>query len=483
MQTALIARILGILIVIYSFSMLPPLGVSLWYHDGAWWNFVLSFFFMLGVGLGLWFSSPEPLQELEARDGFVITVVFWVVLSIISSLPLLFIAHISLSDAVFEAISGFTTTGATVIVGLDQLPKSILYYRSQLHLLGGLGIIVLAMAILPMLGVGGMQLYRAEAPGPMREDKITPRLSHTVKALIYVYFGLTAACGVAYWQAGMSPFDAVLHSFGTVSTGGFSPYDASFAHFNSPLIEFIAIIFMWLGSLNFALHYLSIYHLNINYHWRDPQTVVFTEMLLVLILISTLTLFAFGSFPDLLTCLRHASFHVVSIVSSTGFTTTGFTDWPSFLPALILGSAFIGGCVGGTTGGIKILRVILLYKQALREIQRLIHPNAVIPVRIGNIKVSSHVAEAVWGFSMLYLVSFLFLSFLLLAVDPKLDLVTAFAAIATCLNLVGPGLGKVASNFVAVNELGLWICSLAMLLGRLEIFTVLVLFMPSFWNK
>ncbi len=483
MQFALIRRILGLLLILYSLSLLPPMGVSLFYEDDYHYAFLIPFVLMLMLGGLLWLGGRRPFKELHLRDGFVVTVVFWGVLSLVSALPFLFITHISLAQAFFEAVSGFTTTGATAIVGLDKLPRSILYYRQQLQFLGGLGVIVLALAMLPMLGIGGMQLYRAEAPGPMRDDKITPRLAHTAKALVYVYVGLTIACGLAYYWAGMDLFDAIAHAMTTVSTAGFSPHDASMGYFNSPLVEGVAVVFMLLGSLNFAIHYLALHRANLDLrpYWRDIQTRAFFGIVAVLVLITTLVLYFSGEYPEFLQALRHAGFQIVSIITTTGYTTQEYHHWPLFLPVLVFGCGFIGGCVGGTTGGMKIMRIILLYKQGAREIMRLIHPNAVIPIRIGNTTVPGTVAEAVWGFAFLYMASFLLMALLLMATG--LDIVTAFAAASSCLNLIGPALGDVAGNFAEISDAALWICSFTMLLGRLEIFTVLVLLMPAFWYR
>ena len=415
------------------------------------------------------------------HDGFLITAVFWTVLSIVGALPFLFVLDLSIAQAVFEAVSGFTTTGATVITNLDNLPESILYYRQQLQWLGGLGVIVLAVAVLPMLGIGGMQLYRAETPGPMRDEKLTPRLGNTAKALLYIYIVLTVACTFAYWVAGMSLFDAIGHSYSTVATGGFSTHDASLGYYNSPVIEIIAMIFIILGSLNFTVHFVAWHKLDIRHYWQDIQGRVFIYIVLALIAITVVVLMWKGVYTHFWTALRYASFEVISIISSTGYAIDDFSSWPLFLPVLILGSGFIGGCVGSTAGGFRVVRFILLYKQAAREIMRLIHPNAVIAVKIGQQKVSDSVAQAVWGFSFLYMASYVFLSLLFLATG--VDYITAFSGVAATLNMTGPGLGGVAGTYKDISDAGLWILSFAMLLARLEIFTLLVLLTPAFWRR
>lgn len=483
MQPSVIKRILGILLISFSFTLLPPMGVSLWYQDGTLNAFIIAFIFMFGIGLIFWHPSRHYKKELHLHDGFMITAVFWSVLSIVGALPFLFILDLTIAQAVFEAVSGFTTTGATVISNLDILPKSILYYRQQLQWLGGLGVIVLAVAMLPMLGIGGMQLYRAETPGPMRDERLTPRLEHTAKALLYIYITLTVACALAYWMAGMTLFEAIGHSYSTVATGGFSTHDASLGYYNSPMIEIIAMVFIMLSSLNFTVHYFVWHHkFDVRQYWRDIQSRVFIYIVLVIIAITVAVLMSQGVYTHFWTALRYASFQVISIISSTGYATTdNSSNWPLFLPVLILGSGFIGGCVGSTAGGFRVIRFILLYKQAIREIRRLIHPNAVFAVKIGNKKITDNVTQAVWGFAFLYMASYIFLSMLFMATG--VDIITAFSGVAATLNMTGPGLGNVAVTYGGISDIGLWILSFAMLLGRLEIFTVLVLFSPAFWKR
>jgi len=481
MQLSVTQRILGLLLISFSFTLLPPMGVSLWYQDEGLHAFIIAFLVMFGMGIAFWFPARKAKKELHLHDGFMITAVFWTVLSVVGALPFLFVPNMTLAKAVFEAVSGFTTTGATVINHIDSLPKSILYYRQQLQWLGGLGIIVLAVAVLPMLGIGGMQLYRAETPGPMRDEKLTPRLENTAKALLYIYISLTVACALAYWIAGMTLFDAIGHSYSTVATGGFSTHDESLGYYNSPLIEIIAMVFIILGSLNFTVHFVVWHKKKIRHYWEDIQGRVFIYIVLVLIAITVLVLMWKGVYTHFWTALRYASFEVISIISSTGYATADFSAWPLFLPVLILGSGFIGGCVGSTAGGFRVIRFILLYKQAIREIMRLIHPSAVIVVKIGNKKVPDTVAQAVWGFSFLYIASYVFLSMLFMATG--VDVLTAFSGVAATLNMTGPGLGDVAVTYGGISDSGLWILSFTMLLARLEIFTLLVLLTPAFWRR
>ncbi|WP_353570462.1 TrkH family potassium uptake protein [Candidatus Albibeggiatoa sp. nov. BB20] len=481
MHFTIIQKILGFLLIAFSLTLAPPMLVSVIYQDKALGALLVAFFVMFGLGMMFWFPARHSKQELYLRDGFIITAVFWSVLGVVGALPFLFLDNITIAKAVFESVSGFTTTGATVLSGLDEMPKSLLYYRQQLQWLGGLGIIVLAVAILPMLGIGGMQLYRAEAPGPMRDEKLTPRLAHTAKALLFIYSSLTISCALAYWAAGMTLFDAICHSYTTVATGGFSTHDASLGFYDNIWIEVIAIFFMMMGSLNFSIHFIAWRKHDLMTYRHDFQGMVFIGIVAGLIAISIAVLMWTGEYSNFFTALRYASFQVVSIISSTGYLTDEFHQWPLFLPILILGSGFIGGCVGSTTGGIRVVRMILLYKQAAREIMRLIHPNAIITVKIGQRKVSDSVAQAVWGFSFLYMASFILLSLMFMATGA--DMVTAFAGVASTLNMTGPSLGTVALTFESVeSSAGLWILSFAMLLGRLEVFTLLVLLTPAFWR-
>lgn len=467
--------------MLFSGTMVPPIAVAFWYEDGEVVHFLYSLAVTFVTGLMLWLPVRGHHRELRASDGFVVVALFWTVLSLLSALPFMFSPHLSFTDSVFEAVSGFTTTGATVIIGLDHLPRSILYYRQQLQWLGGMGIIVLAVAIFPMLGVGGMQLYRAETPGPIKEDKLTPRIAQTARALWYIYLGLTAACALAYWAAGMSMFDAVGHSFATIATGGFSTHDASLAYFNSTLIESIAIVFMLLGGINFAVHFIAWRSRNICSYLRDAEA---RSFLIIVVSVSALivaSLMITGHYPDIWDAMRYGVFHVVSVITTTGFTVSDFSVWPVFLPILMMVITFIGGSAGSTAGGIKVIRVVLLYKQGMREVGRLVHPSAIIPVKFGGRVLSDTVIESVWGFFSLYIISTIVLTMLMMATG--LDAVTAFSAIATCINVTGPGLGEVATNFTSVTPFGKWVSVFAMLLGRLEIFTVFVLLTPSFWRR
>ncbi len=478
-----VARILGLLLMLFSLTMLPPVFVSAWYGDGSAPAFVSGFLITLLAGATIWFPLRQQARELRTRDGFLVVTGFWTLLGAFSATPLLFVETppLSVTEAVFEAISGLTTTGATVIVGLDRLPPAVLYYRAQLHWLGGMGIIVLAVAVLPMLGVGGLQLYRAETPGAVKDTKLTPRITETAKALWSIYVGLTVACALAYWAAGMTPFDAICHSFATLATGGFSTHDASLAFFGSPVIDGIAIAFMVLAGANFALHFLAFQSGTLRNYGRDPE---FRGYLLILAAASLFIagyLLAVDHHQDVSRALLDATFHVVSIMTTTGFTTADFSAWPGSVPVLLVFIMFVGGCGGSTTGGIKVMRWLLLYRQGAREVVRLIHPAAEIPVRLGFTVVPQRVVDAVWGFFAIYVV--LFSIMMLILVGTGVDQVTAFSAIATTVNNVGPGLGEVAANFKALAPVDKWVCVVAMLLGRLEIFTLFVLISPAFWRR
>jgi len=410
-------------------------------------------------------------------------VLFWTVLAGFGSIPLLLSSNpqLNLTDALFESMSGLTTTGATVLTGIDHLPPSILYYRQQLQWLGGMGIIVLAVAVMPMLGVGGMQLYRAETPGPMKDSKLTPRITETAKALWYIYLGLTVACALGYWFAGMTLFDAVGHSFSTVAIGGFSTHDQSIGYYDSPWILAIATVFMLVSAINFALHFTAVRARRPGVYLKDPEVRAFAGFIITVAAVAVVMLIYWRSFDTVGETLWHGVFQVVSVGTTTGFTTSGYHWWPSFLPVMLIIMSAVGGCAGSTAGGMKMIRAVLLYKQGRREIEKLIHPSALIPIKLGAKPVPDHVINAVWGFFALYILSYVGLSIAMTATGA--DLVTAFSAVTACLNNLGPGLGTVADNYKDLDNIGKWILCAAMLLGRLEIFTLLVLLSPAFWRS
>ena len=483
MQLSVIQRILGLLLMVFSLSLIPPFAVAAWYADEGLQAFAAAFVITFGAGLAAWLPVHRRRKELRLRDGFVVVVMFWTVLSLTGALPFLFSPHpeVSLTDAVFESVSGLTTTGATVITGLDQLPRSILYYRQQLQWLGGMGIIVLAVAVLPMLGIGGMQLYRAETPGPMKDSKLTPRITETAKALWYIYLSLTVICILAYWAAGMELFDAVGHAYATVAIGGFSTHDASIGYYQSTLIEMIAVVFLFISGVNFALHFTAWRRRSLKSYLLDSEFLFYAFLIAITAALVIVVLYWSGVYEDPVEALTTGLFQAVSIATTGGFTTAEFYNWPGFVAILLLFSSFVGGCAGSTGGGIKVIRFLLLIKQGLREIIRLIHPSAQIPVRIGDKSISSRVVEAVWGFFSLYVASFI-LMYLAIALT-GVDLMTAFSAVAACINNLGPGLAGVGAHYADLNDTAKWILCFAMLLGRLEIFTLLVLLTPGFWQR
>jgi trk system potassium uptake protein TrkH len=483
MSAAIIQRILGLLLLVSSVTMLPPLLIALWLGENSREDFGITLLVLLLFGLLIWYPVRNFRQELRVRDGFVVVALFWVVLALAGSLPFLFAEQpqMGFTDAMFEATSGLTTTGATVLTGIDRLPRSILFYRQELQWLGGMGIIVLAVAVLPMLGIGGMQLYRAETPGPMKDNKLTPRITETAKALWYIYMGLTVCCAVAYWFAGMDLFDAITHSFSTVAIGGFSTHDLSIGYFNSPAIELVAVVFMLLAGVNFSLHFLAWRSVSVLAYFRDSEFRTYITVLGLTAVITVTYLHLNGTFPNIGDALHHGIFQVVSIGTTTGFTTAAYFHWPGFLPVMLLFTSFIGGCAGSTGGGMKVIRFLLLFKQGIREITRLVHPSAQIPVKIGNKAMPERVVESVWGFFATYVGCFTLMMLVLLATG--LDQVTAFSAVAACLNNLGPGLGEVGYHYGDINETAKWVLSMAMILGRLEIFTLLVLLSPAFWRR
>ena len=485
MHASIILKILGTLLMLFSvLANFLPLLVSLTYQDGMHFSFLSSTIIIFSIG-GLLFiiTRSKGGRDLGTRDGFLIVTLFWTVLGIAGCLPFLFSSALDLSitDAVFESVSGLTTTGATVVSGLDNLPKSLLFYRQQLQWLGGMGIIVLAISLLPMLGIGGMQLYRAESPGPIKDNKLLPRLAETAKALWYIYLALTILCGVSYWIAGMDLFDAISHSFATIAIGGFSTYDQSIGHFENPAIEAVAVVFMFIAGVNFAMHFTAWQTRSIRHYLRDPEFLFYSFILLIVSVITISVLYFSEIYLNLFDVTIKGVFQVISFATTTGFTTADFNAWPLFLPYLLLYASIIGACAGSTGGGMKAIRILLIFKQGFREVQRLIHPKAVIPVKLGRNPVPDRIIESVWGFFAVYVMAFLVMLLALLATG--LDIITAFSAVGACINNLGPGLAEVSETYGTLPTEAKWILCVAMLLGRLEVFTLLVLFTPMFWRR
>ncbi len=483
MHLAIIQRIIGQFLMLFSITLLPPVVIDLLYQEGAAHAFFYSYLVLLAIGFLLFLPVRKQSNDLRLRDGFVVVVLFWMVLGVAGALPLYLYENLDISivDALFESISGLTTTGATVLVGLDHLPHSILFYRQELQWLGGMGIIVLAVAVMPMLGIGGMQLYKAETPGPVKDNKLTPRIAETAKALWYIYLGLTIACAIAYWIAGMNLFDAVAHSFSTVAIGGFSTHDASIGYFDSKAIEFVAIIFMFLGAINFALHFSVARSKTLSPYFRDAEFRLYASLLIIISALSVYVLYSQSVYHDLSDAFREGIFQTISIATTSGFVTSDFSSWPVFIPVLLLFSSFIGGCAGSTGGGMKVIRILLLIKQGQREILRLIHPNAQVTVKLGKQPVKNSIIDAVWGFFAAYVA--LFALMMLILMFNGLDQITAFSAVAATINNLGPGLGEVSANYASLSDFNKLVLCFSMLLGRLEIFTLLVLLTPAFWRK
>ncbi len=483
MNLLVVQRVLGLLLMLFSITMLPPIGFSIGFKDGAWLSFVQGFALTFTAGVAIWLPVRRVHREMRLRDGFLVVASFWTVLGTFGAAPLYLseMLNLSLTDAIFESMSGLTTTGATVLIGLDDLPPSILYYRQQLQWLGGMGIIVLAVAVLPMLGVGGMQLYRAETPGPVKDTKLTPRITETAKALWYVYLAFTILCASGFFLAGMDWFDALCHAFSTVAIGGFSTHDASIGYFDSTAIDLITIVFMFLAGINFSLHFFAWRYIRFGHYLADMEFKAYAAILGGVCLLVVGSLFFNGTYDNGGDTIINGVFQAVSVATTTGFATEPFAAWPGAIPVALIFASFIGGCAGSTAGGIKVIRWLLIYKQGIREIVRLVHPSAEIPVKLGNAAVQPRVIDAVWGFFSVYVVVFSVM--LILMMMTGLDQVTAFSAVAATLNNLGPGLGDVAAGFMTVPDTAKWIAIAGMLLGRLEIFTLLVLISPAFWRR
>jgi trk system potassium uptake protein len=483
MNLAVVLRILGLMLMMFSLSMLPPIGVAIGYQDGHAHVFAMSFVVVATIGVMLWLPVRHVIRDLRLRDGFLVVAMFWLFLALAGAIPLLItdVPDLSFTDAVFEAVSGFTTTGATVIAGLDALPPSVLYYRQQIQWFGGIGIIVLAVALFPVLGIGGMSLYKADTPGPFKDQKLTPRITQTAKALWGIYVTLTAACALAYWLAGMTPFDAIGHAYATVSTAGFSTHDASLAYFDSATIDAIACVFMFLGGTSFVLHFTVARGGDPRLYWRDTEFHAYFWIVAVMVGFATLYLWLAGEFDTLATSLRHAALQVISVQTSTGFLTTGFADWPGPVPTFMMLMTVICACAGSTSGGMKVIRWLIVFRQGVAELKRLVHPSAEIPVKLAGRPVPERVIMGVAGFFAMYFIVFAFLMFLMMLFG--LDQVSAWAAVAATLNNVGPGLGEVAWTFKDVPDSAKWVATIAMLVGRVEIFALVLLLTPAFWER
>ncbi len=485
MQRSLtVIHALGMMLIMFSVTYILPICTSLIYQDGTLLDFALAMGMTLAVGCLMWLLTRHNKGELSIRHGYLLVVMMWTAMPAFATLPLLLLINgLSFTDAYFETMSGMTTTGATVLTGLDALPPALNLWRHELIWLGGMGIIVLAVAILPLLGIGGRQLYKAETPGPMKDSSLTPRITETARNLWLVYLCITVACIISLNVAGMSWLDAICHAFSTMGLGGFSTHDASVGYFNSAVIEFVLIVFMLLAAMNFATHFLAWREKSLKLYLRDTEALA----TIILILVSCLAIGTFlwwqGTYPSFWTALRHASFNLVSIATDCGFASVDFNHWPMFAPLWMLFLSCISASSGSTGGGIKMVRTLILIKQAGREFLKLLHPSAVNPLKIGGRVVPNNVVFSVLGFIFLYFMSVVVLTFAL--VISGLDFVSAFSGIIACINNAGPGLGILgpASNYGVLSDFQTWVCTLAMLIGRLEIVTVLIIFTPHFWRR
>jgi trk system potassium uptake protein TrkH len=479
-----LARVFGLMLMVFSVTYILPILTSVIFRDGTLTLFLEDMLFTLSAGALLWLATRRFEQELKAKEGFLLVVVTWVGIAAFATFPLMSdLDNLSFTDAYFETMSGLTTTGGTVLAGLDQLPAAINLWRHELNWLGGMGIIVLAVAILPVLGIGGRQLFMAETPGPMKESKLTPRITETAKNLWLVYAGITAVCIVALRYAGMSWLDAICHAFSTMGLGGFSTHDANIGYFDSPAIEGVLMVFMLLAGMNFATHFLAIRSKGLGPYSHDIEAAPYLILLLSSCLGIGLYLWVKGTYADFWTALRHASFNLISIATDCGFSSVDFDLWPIFAPLWMLFLSCISVCTGSTGGGIKMMRALILVKQSQLQMFMLAHPTAVNPLKLGGIVIPSSIILSILGFIFVYFMSVVSLTLIL--VISGLDFISSFSAIVACINNAGPGLAQVgpAANFAGLTDFQTWICTLAMFLGRIEIFTALILFTPAYWRR
>ncbi len=479
-----ILHVLGMIVLVFGLSMLAPLLMSEWTRDGAQRAYDEAALVTVGSGLFLFLMGRHWRRELKTRDGILLVVLTWTLLPAYAALPLLiYMPDLSLADAYFEAMSGLTATGATVLSGLDDLPDSINLWRAQLHWVGGLGVIVLVTAVLPLLGVGGRQMFKAETPTPMKDQKLTPRMAETAKGLWVVYVLLTTVCIGVLWVLGMSLFDAVVHAFSVMGLGGFSSHDASLGYFDSLPLEIAVGVFALVAGINFATHFGFLRNHRFGLYGQDPEIRWFLGFVLISGVALALLLWQRDVFLDFPSALRYAVFNTISVATTLGFATTDYGQWPFFAGLWLMFLCSFSTSAGSTGGGIKMMRAVLLYKQVYRELQKLIHPNAQIPLRLGEEVVPNKIVYAVLAFLFIYVASIVSLSFVLSFTG--LDVLTSFSAIVACINNTGPGLGQVgpATTYAVLNDFQITVCTFAMLLGRLELFTLLVVLTPAFWRK
>lgn len=477
-------HVLGMIVALFGVSMLAPLLLAEMTQDGAQRAYDLAVLITIASGVAMWLLGRHWRRDLKTRDGILLVVLTWTLLPWFAALPLLiYMPDLSLADAYFEATSGLTATGATVLSGLDDLPNSINLWRAQLHWLGGLGVIVLVTAVLPLLGVGGRQMFKAETPTPMKDQKLTPRMAETAKGLWVVYIILTLACILVLWGLGMSGFDAVVHAFSIMGLGGFSSHDASLGYFDSLQIEIAVAGFALIAGINFATHFAVLRGHGLSVYRHDPEVRWFLGFVLISGIVLAVLLWQRDIFLDLPTALRYSLFNTISVATTLGFATTDYGQWPFFAGLWLLFLCSFSTSAGSTGGGIKMMRAILLYKQVYRELTKLIHPNAQIPLHLGEQVVPAKIIYAVLAFMFIYVASIVSLSFVLSFTG--MDVLTAFSAIVATINNTGPGLGQVgpATTYAVLSDFQVSVCSFAMLLGRLELFTLLVVLTPAFWRR
>jgi len=476
--------LLGVLTIGFGVLMLVPLSLSWLTADGAHGAYDEAVLITIASGSGMALAARRRRREMEVRESFLLVALIWCLLPAFGALPLyLHLRELSWTDAYFEAVSGLTATGATVLSGLDELPLSINFWRTFMHWIGGLGVVVLAVAVLPMLGFGGRSLLKAETPGPMKDAKVTPRITETAKGLWVVYVILTVACTIGLHYAGMSLWDALMHAFSIMGLGGFSTKDASLGHFDSLQIELVVIFFALLAGINYSTHFIAFSRRSLRAYRFDIEAHYYLIVLALSSLGLTFYLLPDEIYADFLTTYRYVAFHSVSLATSLGFATTDYAQWPIFAQLWILFLGSFVACSGSGGGGIKMIRAVILYKQVFRELMRAMHPRGLHPVRFGEANIPDPILHAVLGFLFIYVVTIVVLSLLLIAT--RLDVITAFSAVVACLNNTGPGLNLVgpATTYAVLTDLQTWVCTWAMLLGRLEIFTLLVILLPAFWRR
>ncbi|MEY4589359.1 MAG: hypothetical protein RL497_1435 [Pseudomonadota bacterium] len=476
-----IVHLCSVLLILYSLSMFGPILVNIWYEDGDFYGFFITFILAFSIGITGWQFTRGGETKLATRDGFLVVVLFWLVFSVVSALPFMLdkYVHASIPDAFFESISGITTTGGTIMPHVDILPHAILYYRAQLNFLGGLGIIVLALAILPLLGVGGSKLYQSESVGPLREDKLSPRLADTAKQLWLVYSGLAIAALLSFKVAGLGWFDSLCYALSTVALGGFSTHDASLGFYNNLSVEMVAGVFSFLSGINFALYYRLTIARSMMPLLKDPELKAYFFIALGVAAFTIIELYRSGRFP-MTESLVHGFFQSMSVMTDNGLAAADYPNWPAHIVIFLMLSSYIGGCVGSTCGGLKIMRVVLCYKQTHQEIKQLIHTNGIFPTKINTHIVSDRMMQSVWSFAFLYLfISVVFVVALMMCGN---DIQTAFGTVSACINNMGIGYGDTAVNFAGLTDTAKWLMCAAMLLGRLEVFPILIMFSRTYWR-